>query len=98
GGDVDLRVARGGALGKRGKTGDHLERRPCGVDVTDGLVDQGMAVVRVESGELARADASCEQVVVISRDGDHREDLAVLGIHGNAHRLRELVLLYADAQ
>src|SRR5207247_6460793 len=48
--------------------------------------------------EFRRRVPAGEHVVVISRDGHHREDLAVLRIHRNADGLRELVFLNALAQ
>ena len=54
-----------------------------------------MPVVCVQGGELGCADAAREHVVVVARDGDHREDLAVLWVHRHADGLGEFVLVDA---
>src|SRR5205814_539083 len=97
-GHVDYGVPRRGARGQRREPGDHLEGRARRVAVTDGLVHERMAVVCVQCGELRGADAAREHVVVVSGDGHHRQDLAVLWIDRDADRLRELVLVDALAE
>src|SRR6267143_7119987 len=57
-----------------------------------------MAVIPVQRGELRCRDPPSEHVVVVTGDGDHREDLAVLRIHRDADGLRELVFLDAFAK
>src|SRR2546430_14541691 len=57
-----------------------------------------MPVVCVQGGELGCADAAREHVVVVARDGDHREDLAVLRIDRHADGLGEFVLVDALAE
>ena len=52
-----------------------------------------MPIVPVQCRELSRGDPPREHVVVVPGDGDHREDLAVLRIHRDADRLRELVVV-----
>ena len=51
-----------------------------------------MAVVGVERRDLLRADATRERIVVVARNGDHREDVAVLRVQGDPDALGELVL------
>ena len=57
-----------------------------------------MTVVGVERREILVRDASREEIVVVARNRNHREDLAVLRVHGDRGRPGKPVLLYTLAE
>src|SRR5712692_5687731 len=57
-----------------------------------------MTIIGVQRGEILAADSSREEVVVIARDRDQRQDFTVLRVHGDAHGPGEAIFLDALAE
>ncbi len=73
------------AFVQRAQCGHHLERRSGWKGGGDGVVDQRLALVFGQLVEVILWNESRQQVVLVGRNRDHRQDLARLRIHGN-HR------------
>ncbi len=79
GGGGDLAVLEGA------RSGHQLVGRARWVLLADGVVEHGACRVAQQLLVLRVGDAEREGVVVVSRQRDHGQDLAVLGIHGHDH-------------
>ena len=81
----ELRLRGDLLVGEAAGAGDELEGRARWEVALHGVVRERLVLVVDERREVLHRDPAREQVVVVARQADHREDLAGLRVHHDEH-------------